>query len=245
MKHNPKINNKEAVRIIAVGVILMLVLFFSSDILNLFTISPTQAAAISLRGTSKIGSASNGRDVTLTFDTGGNAPQTGDVVFLWGGRGNSSDAQAWGPITTGYTAIATIDSTGPKFGVWYKVMGGTPDTQVQGEGGGSTSHGVVYGAYVIDGSTLDLAIFDQTAVSTGELSSWVPDGPAITTQTAGAWVITHAANSTNDASRGTVTNYTLFTGASVNEPDDFNSESAYRTIASPGTEDPPAWNAWS
>ena len=245
MKHNPKINNKEAVRIIAVGVILMLVLFFSSDILNLFTISPTQAAAISLRGTSKIGSASNGRDVTLTFDTGGNAPQTGDVVFLWGGRGNSSDAQAWGPITTGYTAIATIDSTGPKFGVWYKVMGGTPDTQVQGEGGGSTSHGVVYGAYVIDGSTLDLAIFDQTAVSTGELSSWVPDGPAITTQTAGAWVITHAANSTNDASRGTVTNYTLFTGASVNEPDDFNSESAYRTIASPGTEDPPAWSAWS
>ncbi|MEK7123720.1 MAG: hypothetical protein AAB851_02390, partial [Patescibacteria group bacterium] len=124
-------------------------------------------------------------------------------------------------------------------------MGATPDTTAQGEGGGSGAHGVVYGAYVINGSTLDSAIFDQTAVSTGELTSWVPDGPAITTQTAGAWVITHAANSVNDTSRGTVTNYALFTGASVNETDDFNSEAAYRVIASPGAEDPPAWSSWS
>ena len=46
-------------------------------------------AAVALRGTTKIGSAGNGGDVTLTFDTGGNAPQTGDVVILFGGRGNA------------------------------------------------------------------------------------------------------------------------------------------------------------
>src|SRR3989338_2222058 len=80
-------------------------------------------AAIALRGTTKIGSAGNG--------------------------GNTSDAQAGGPITADYTAIATIDSTGPKFGVWYKVMGATADTTVQGEGGGSGAQGVAYGAYVI------------------------------------------------------------------------------------------------
>lgn len=201
-------------------------------------------AAIALRGTPKIGSASNGGDVTLTFDTGGSAPLQGDVVFLFGGRGNSSDAFAWGPITSGYIAIATIDSTGPKFGVWYKVMGGTPDLTVQGEGGGDAATGVVYGAYVIDGSTIDPGIFDQTATSTGQVTA-VPNGPSIVTQTAGAWVITHAAASATDSTRGTVTNYTLIPGATVNESDDFVSEAAYRVISSPTTEDPPAWSSWA
>ena len=200
-------------------------------------------AAIALRGTTKIGSVGNGGDVTLTFDTGGNAPQTGDVVILFGGRGNISDAQAWGPITSGYTAIATINSTGPKFGVWYKVMGATADTTVTGEGGGSGAHGVAYGAYVIDGSTIDSAIFDQTAVSTGQVTQ-VPNGPAIVTQTDGALVVTHAAGGTNDMSRGTVSGYTLIPGASVNETNDFASEAAYTTVATAGTEDPPAWINW-
>src|SRR3990167_5435625 len=201
-------------------------------------------AAVALRGTTKIGSAGNGGDVTLTFDTGGNAPQTGDVVILFGGRGNTSDAQAWGPITSGYTAIATINSTGPKFGVWYKVMGATADTTVTGEGGGSGAHGVAYGAYVIDGSTIDSAIFDQTAVSTGQVEQ-VPNGPAIVTQTDGALVVTHAAGGTNDTSRGTVSGYTLIPGASVNETNDFASEAAYTTVATAGTEDPPAWSNWT
>src|SRR3989344_1707142 len=201
-------------------------------------------AAVALRGTTKIGSAWNGGDVTLTFDTGGNAPQTGDVVILFGGRGNTSDTQAWGPITSGYTAIATIDSTGPKFGVWYKVMGVTPDTTVTGDGGGSGAHGVAYGAYVIDGGTIDSAIFDQTAVSTGHVTQ-VPNGPAIVTQTDGALVVTHAAGDRNDTSRGTVSGYTKIPGASVNETNDFASEAAYTTVATAGTENPPAWSNWT
>ena len=208
-------------------------------------ISNVQAAPIALRGTAKIGIGSNGSDVTLTFDTGGGAPQEGDVVFLWGGHGNSSDANAFGPITAGYSVVGTIDSTGPKFGVWYKVMGATPDTQVQGEGGGNAAHGVVYGAYVIDGSTIDASIFDQTAVSTGQMASWVPNGPAINVQTAGAWVITHAAASATDSSRGTVSGYTLIPGQTVNETDDFVSEAAYIVTSSTGSEDPPAWSSWA
>jgi len=208
-------------------------------------ISNVQAAPIALRGTAKIGIGSNGSDVTLTFDTGGGAPQEGDVVFLWGGHGNSSDANAFGPITAGYSMVGTIDSTGPKFGVWYKVMGATPDTQVQGEGGGNAAHGVVYGAYVIDGSTIDASIFDQTAVSTGQMASWVPNGPAINVQTAGAWVITHAAASATDSSRGTVSGYTLIPGQTVNETDDFVSEAAYIVTSSTGSEDPPAWSSWA
>ncbi|KKT07660.1 MAG: Fibronectin type III domain protein [Candidatus Nomurabacteria bacterium GW2011_GWB1_43_20] len=202
-------------------------------------------AAVALRGANKQGSGTNGSDITLTFDTGGGAPQTGDVVILYGGRGNTSDAQAFGPITSGYTPIATINSTGPKFGVWYKVMGVTPDTTVQGEGGASTAHGVAYGAYVIDGTTIDPAIFDQVAVSTGQLSSWVPNGPAIVTQTDGAFVVTHAANSVIDTSRGTVSGYTLFTAAAGNDSNDINIQTAYVVAGAPGTYDPPAWSAWT
>ncbi len=197
---------------------------------------------VALRGTPQIGSAINGGDVTLTFDV---TPVQGDVVILFGGRGNSNDANAWGPITTGYTLIASIDTTtAPKFGVWWKKMGASPDTQVQGAGGASAAHGVVYGSYVIDGSTIASIIFDQTATSTGEVTA-VPDGPAITTQRAGAWVVTHAGFNLNDVSRGTVTNYTLIPGASVNETDDMVAEAAYREIASPGAENPPAWSTWA
>ncbi len=200
-------------------------------------------AAISFRGTPQIGSATDGGNVNLTFDV---TPQTGDVVFVFGGRGNTTDAFAWGPNTPGYATTTVINSTGPKFGVWYKVMGASPDTTVQGEGGANTASGVAYGSYVIDGRTIDPAIFDQTATSTGQ-TTFVPDGPAIVTQTPGAWVITHAANFKNggDTSRGTVDNYIIIPGASVTETDDFITEAAYREVASPGTEDPPAWSSWA
>ncbi|MEK7123384.1 MAG: IPT/TIG domain-containing protein, partial [Patescibacteria group bacterium] len=44
---------------------------------------------------------------------------------------------------------------------------------------------------------------------------------------------------------GNCTNYALFTGSSVNATDDFNADAAYRLIARPGAEDPPAWSSWS
>ncbi|HAQ05975.1 TPA: hypothetical protein DCP13_04255, partial [Candidatus Azambacteria bacterium] len=46
-------------------------------------------------------------------------------------------------------------------------------------------------------------------------------------------------------SRGTVSGYTLIPGASVNETNDFASEAAYTTVATAGTEDPPAWSNWT
>jgi hypothetical protein len=206
--------------------------------------------ALPLRGTAKFAGAADGLDITLTFDGGGSAPQTGDIVFLFGGRGNSSDAQAFGPITAGYTACPMaaganpIDSTGPKFGVWYKVMGGTPDTSVQGEGGGNGVHGVAYGAFVLDGSLVDPAIFDVNGQSTGQVTQ-VPNAPSITTVNPG-WVIAFAASGTRDTTHGTVSGYTSIAGGeSTNETDDIGIEAWYIEKLTPGAEDPPAWSAWS
>lgn len=192
--------------------------------------------------TGKCSGTTNGGDITLTFDN----VATGDITVLYGGRANSSDAGAFGPITSGYNQIAIVDSTGPKLGVWYKIQGGTPDANVQGEGAGGAAHGVAYCMYVLDGTTVHADLFDQTVATTGQVSA-VPDCPQIVTQTANALVTCHSGNSVVDASPGTVTNYTVFagSGANGNDNDDITVGGAFRTIVTPTTENPAAWSSWS
>src|SRR3990167_2357153 len=197
--------------------------------------------ALPLRGTAKSGTATNGGDPTLTFDTGGGAPQTGDVVIFFGGHGVNS-ATAAGPITAGYTAIH-VDANAPDRGVWYKVMGASPDLTVQGEGGGNSADAVAYGAFVLDGSLIDAAIFDQTSVET-TAGTRVPNAGSIVTQTNGAWVIAIGMNRLVDTSRGVPLNYTTIIGASANDASDLSIDAAYIEKATAGTEDPPAWSTW-
>lgn len=184
----------------------------------------------------------NGGDTTLNFDN----VAAGDITVLYGGRGNSSDAQAFGPVTAGYIAIATIDSTGPKFGVWYKVQGGSPDASVVGEGGGGTAHGRVYCAYVLDGATVDAALFDAAATSTGQVAA-VPNCAAITTVTPDAMVACHSAVNNVDTSVGTVSGYTSFiaSGTAGNDSDDITIAAAHFTDSSPSVNDPAAWSTWT
>lgn len=200
--------------------------------------------ALPLRGTAKSGTATNGGDPTLTFDTGAGAPLEGDVVILFGGRGNSSDANAFGPITSGYTEVASNSGTGVKFGVWYKVMGATPDTSVQCEGGGNAASAVAYGAFVLDGSLIDAAIFDATATTVVQ-GARVPNCAAITTVTDGAWVIALYGNGLVDTSRGVPSGYTTIVGNSANDSDDISIDAAYIEKAVAGAEDPGNWSTWS
>ena len=198
--------------------------------------------ALPLRGTAKSCTATNGGDPTLTFDTGGGAPLEGDVVILFGGHGVTSATPA-GPITAGYTAIH-VDANAPDRGAWYKVMAPTPDLTVQGEGGGNGSDAVAYGAFVLDGSLIDPAIFDQTSVETTE-GTRVPNAAPITTQTNGAWVIAIGFNSVVDTSRGVPSGYTTIIGASANDAADISIDAAYIEKATAGAEDPPAWSTWA
>lgn len=199
---------------------------------------------IAFRGAAKVSTTANGADATINFDATA-LPRENDVVVLFGGRANTSDANAWGPITSGYTLVASIDSTGPKFGIWTKKMGATPDTSVDVEGGGNTAHGTAYGVFVIDGTTVDPDdLYDATLVSTGQVTA-VPDAPSITTVTANARVIAFGYNSVNDISRGAVSGFTTIIGTNANDTDDISIEAVYQDVASPGAVDPGAWSTWT
>jgi len=62
---------------------------------------------------------------------------------------------------------------------------------VQGEGGGNGSDAVAYGAFVLDGSLIDAAIFDATSIESVP-GTRVPNAPANATNTDGAWVVDDA-----------------------------------------------------
>lgn len=195
---------------------------------------------ISLVGTAQANSALNGANVTLTFST---VPQSGDVVFFYGGYPFRAGSPPAGPTNTGYKLIASNSANTPHWGVWYKVLSGSTDTTVTGVGSGNASDATAYGAYVLRGTDTG-SLFSATATTAGPTAA-VPNGPAITTADANAWVITHAGAAVNDTSRGTVTGYTILTGASGNDTVDISTEAAYSASVNPITADPPAWSTWT
>ncbi len=202
-------------------------------------------ANVAFRGIAKASTTANGNDATINFDATA-LPREGDIVFVFGGRANSSDANAWGIITSGYTLLTSIDSTGPKFGIWYKVMGATPDTSVDVEGGGNAAHGTAYCVFVVDKDTVDPALFDTSPafVSTGQVVG-VPNGPAITTNTPDARVIVFGVLGAIDTSRGVPSGFTTIIGANANDTDDISIDAAYQDKATPGAVDPGAWSTWT
>ncbi len=229
-------NPKKIIKLSAIFFIVGFVFFANVD---------SAQAAITLRGTGKIGSVINGGNVTLTFDTGANAPQTGDVVVVFGGSGSDGAGTVKGISTAGYALIDGTDGADVQVKAWYKIMGATPDTTVVGLGGGDTGDGVVYGAYVIDGATVDVTVLDQTTTKVGQVTG-VPNAPSIATQTAGAMVIALAGGHLIDASVGTVSGYSnALELASATETDPMTLAAATKIVASPSTEDPAAWSAWT
>lgn len=205
--------------------------------------------AIPLRGTVKSGTATNGNDVTLTFDAGADAPQTDDIVLVFGGFGNdNSSSVPAAPVTSGYTErVAPVTNTQVCAGFWYKVMGATPDTNVVCEGGEDTGNGVAYVAIVLDGDQVDAAIFDNTDVLVNNSTANAACNPgAITVNTLGAWVIAFGASNITDTSPGVPSNYTqLGTPAGANDSDDLSVTAVYREMSGTGSEDPGAFTGWA
>lgn len=197
--------------------------------------------ALPLRGSPKNGTATNGGAVTITFDAV-TPPQTGDIVIVFGGHATTGTTAA-GISTAGYTQIARASGT-VEGGAWYKVMGGTPDTQVACVGGGNASDAVAYGCFVLDGSLVDAAIFDATATTSGPVTTF-PDAPSITTVTDGAWVVAMAIANINDTSRGVPSGFTTITGATANDTSDVSCDAAYLEKTPAGAVDPPSWSTWS
>jgi len=194
---------------------------------------------ITMVGTAQSGTAANGADVTLTFDV---TPQQNDVVILWGGIGGTG---TFGPVTAGYTAIITDSATAPRGGMWYKVMGSTPDTNVVGAGSGSASNAVVYGSVVLRG--VDTAnVLDVAATGTFDgATTTAPDSPSITTVTNNAWIIAAAVKRGANSTPGSISGYTYLAGGAATDTNRVSSHAAYKVKTTAGADDPAAWSTWT
>ena len=130
------------------------------------------------------------------------------------------------------------------WGVWYQVMGATPDTVTTGSGGGNAADGVAYAGWVFNGSTLDAGIFDAAA-TTATGSSTNPNCASINTVTDGAWVLALAGSAVSDTSPGTVSGYTNQVSGNGNDNVDISTSGMTKLVASHGTEDPANYSSWS
>lgn len=146
---------------------------------------------ISRIGTMQSGDTNNGGNVTLTFDV---APSENDLVVLFGGNGDNDGVGNIGPSTAGYTQAALRYSADEPFstGVWWKVMGGTPDTTVTGQGSGNSQEGTAYFAIVLRNADTTTPM-DATPVELDQGAAQ-PDCPSITTVSDGAWVFAYFAS---------------------------------------------------
>lgn len=153
--------------------------------------------AITQVGTVQAGNATNGADVTLTFD---GSPAEDDLVLLVGGTGDLDAAGDIGPVESGYTQRALFRGPGgsPPFsgGVWTKPLGVTPDSSVTGQGSGNAAEGTAYASVVLRG--VDLASpLDITIVETGPTTGADADLDGGTIVTDGAWVFLYVVTSGN------------------------------------------------
>lgn len=201
--------------------------------------------ANTLVGTPQGGIATNGGDVTLTFDV---APAENDVVVVLGGYSctGSAPTNSPGPKTAGYTTMHQFSNTNLGLSASYKVMGATPDTSVTCAGfagGNSQRAAAAYSSYVLRG--VDTAnVEDAIATTVGPISDGTePDNPSITTVTDSAWVIIAACTARHTSKvLAAPTGYINDILLEGDDTERYHFGSATREIATPGAEDPGAWS---
>jgi hypothetical protein len=205
-------------------------------------VAASATSTISVVGTPQAGTSTGTANVTLTFDV---APTQDDVVVVWGGHVNTASSSVT-PVTAGYTAVINDTASNPFFSVFYKRMGGSPDSNVVMPGQAGATSGSAYGCIVLRNVDTTTAI-DVTTTTAGPTAGTNPNAASITPTTTGAAVLALAFSTSNDAAPGTVTNYTVVASAGLNVAGtDASVSGAYR-LGRPGgvAEDPAAWSAWT
>jgi hypothetical protein len=202
---------------------------------------------IVLRGTPKANNAANGGNVVLTWDTGGNAPQTGDWIVIFGGHGNAVTTllpPGVNAVNDGsFTNIAAHTGSAPVIGAWKKKMGATPDLKATCSGAGNASDGVAYIGYVL--RNVDPTTSEDASATFNNASSTNPHPNSITTVTDGAVVLAMAASRVNDTSPGTVSGYSNQITSNGNDTNPMTVSAMLKTVASHGAENPGAYSSWS
>lgn len=186
-------------------------------VLVVFIVLPIDVAhaAISFIGSAE-NSAINGGDVTLTLP----AMLADDLVIVSYGIGITTD-QVMAMVTAGYTKVADLyanDTFDTNLGVFWKVMGATPDTTAIVDGLGGLNAAVAAVAMVfrdVDTTTP----MDVTPTTATGIDTFHPDPPSIDhANPAGVWTVIAGASGHDTAGAGSGV-YTFPTGYTVNAID--------------------------
>lgn len=172
--------------------------------------------------------------LSLTSLTGGSAsaPSENDIVFVAvAGGGSDTDISI-----SGYTEVADLyanSTLDTNLGVFYKVMGSTPDTSVDIPSLNSVRAVV----YVLRGFDLGTPA-DATATTSTATNTSRPNPAAITTVTNDAWVIILSAGT----STGTWTAPSGYTNAATRNGTTVSVMVASKLVATAGSENPGSWS---
>ncbi|MEO0215666.1 MAG: hypothetical protein ABIL14_01445 [candidate division WOR-3 bacterium] len=168
--------------------------------------------AISFVGSAS-GFASDGGDVTITLPAG---IQENDLVIVGYSIGDGDNVDFdMALLTSGYTKVADLfsdDTNDTNLGVFWKVMGATPDTSVVCDGQGGLNASVAGVCMVFRGVDTTTPMDVTPTTSTG-INTFNPNPPAISWVTSGSWTVIVGANGHSRGSTGT---YTFPTGYTTN-----------------------------
>lgn len=171
--------------------------------------------AISFVGSAE-NSAINGADVTLTLP----AMLQDDLVIVAYGVGDNDNVDFnMAMVTAGYTEVADLfsdDTQDANLGVYWKVMGATPDTSAVVDGLGGADAAVAATCMVFRG--VDTATpFDVVTTTATGINTMHPNPPAIDhLNPAGLWTVIAGASGHTLGGAGT---YTFPTGYTTNALD--------------------------
>jgi hypothetical protein len=200
--------------------------------------------AITFVGSAEVGSL-NGADATL--DLTGIALQQNDIVVLTYSFDNTLATDNSGITSAGWTQIYegfdTVGSGVFKLGVYYKIMGASPDSSVVVDGTGIqfTAMSVVAMAFRgINQSVPQDAVFTHF-----EDLNVDPDPAAITTVTDGAAVIVCAGGDRIDNSITAPSGYGNQVDIATSDTFKALAAMAWKEVASAGVENPGTWTNWS
>lgn len=164
----------------------------------------TGTTSISLSGT-----------LTGGLDT---SPAEGDIVIVAVGIGSSGNVDVT-LSTADYIEVADLygnDSNDANLGVYYKIMGPTPDTEVVIGSTGDAQNGCAVGIHVWRGVNQTTPM-DVTAVPATGINTNRANPPAITPVTSGAVVVSMGSGCATNAAVYTSSDLDNFRTAAVND----------------------------
>jgi hypothetical protein len=132
--------------------------------------------------------ADNGGDATITLPS---ALEDDLVIVAYENTTRGGADLDLAMITSGYTEVADLfsnDSLEAQLGVFYKVMGASPDTTAQVDGLGGLDVAVAAVAMVFRGVDTTTPMDVAATPATG-LNTHTPDPPSIDWSTANAWTV--------------------------------------------------------